>query len=105
MIKVENLTKKFGQIEAVKSVSFTVESGETLGLLGPNGAGKTTIMRLMTGYLPPTDGKVIINDLDMFDQPDEVKTAGTPASLPRYDCSGISELCGTDPGPDGKDAS
>jgi ABC-2 type transport system ATP-binding protein len=73
MIRIENLTKKFGQIEAVKSVSFTVDSGVTLGLLGPNGAGKTTIMRMITGYLPPSDGRVIINGMDMFDQPDEVK--------------------------------
>lgn len=73
MIKVENLTKTFGQHNAVKSVSFTVEIGDTLGLLGPNGAGKTTIMRMITGYLPPTDGRVLINDIDMFEQPDEVK--------------------------------
>ncbi len=45
----------------------------TLGLLGPNGAGKTTIMRMITGYLPPTDGRVLINDIDMFEQPEEVK--------------------------------
>ena len=73
MINIENLTKIFGQHEAVKSVSFTVEQGETLGLLGPNGAGKTTTMRMITGYLPPTDGRVMINDMDMFDHPQEVK--------------------------------
>lgn len=73
MIHIENLTKIFGQHEAVKSVSFSVERGETLGLLGPNGAGKTTTMRMITGYLPPTDGRVLINDLDMFDHPQEVK--------------------------------
>jgi ABC-2 type transport system ATP-binding protein len=73
MIIVENLTKRFGQHTAVKNVSFSVQKGETLGLLGPNGAGKTTIMRMMTGYLPPSEGRVIINDMDMFEQPDEVK--------------------------------
>lgn len=73
MIKVENLTKTFGQHSAVKSVSFDVEIGVTLGLLGPNGAGKTTILRMITGYLPPTDGRVLINDIDMFEQPEEVK--------------------------------
>jgi ABC-2 type transport system ATP-binding protein len=73
MISIENLTKTFGQHEAVKSVSFSVDRGATLGLLGPNGAGKTTIMRMITGYLPPTDGRVLINDIDMFEQPDEVK--------------------------------
>jgi ABC-2 type transport system ATP-binding protein len=73
MINIENLTKIFGQHEAVKSVSFSVERGETLGLLGPNGAGKTTTMRMITGYLPPTEGRVMINDMDMFDHPQEVK--------------------------------
>jgi ABC-2 type transport system ATP-binding protein len=73
MINIENLTKIFGQHEAVKSISFSVDKGETLGLLGPNGAGKTTTMRMITGYLPPTEGRVMINDMDMFDHPLEVK--------------------------------
>jgi ABC-2 type transport system ATP-binding protein len=73
MIVVDNLTKRFGQHSAVQSVSFSVSEGETLGLLGPNGAGKTTVMRMMTGYLPPTEGRVVINDMDMFDQPNEIK--------------------------------
>lgn len=73
MIFVDQLTKRFGEHAAVQSVSFAVRTGETIGLLGPNGAGKTTIMRMMTGYLPPTEGRVVINDMDMFDQPDEVK--------------------------------
>ena len=73
MITIENLTKIFGQHEAVKSISFSIDKGETLGLLGPNGAGKTTTMRMITGYLPPTDGRVMINEMDMFDHPYEVK--------------------------------
>ena len=73
MITIENLTKIFGQHEAVKSISFSVDNGETLGLLGPNGAGKTTTMRMITGYLPPTDGRVMINEMEMFDHPHEVK--------------------------------
>jgi ABC-2 type transport system ATP-binding protein len=73
MINIENLTKIFGQHEAVKSVSFSIDKGETLGLLGPNGAGKTTTMRMITGYLPPTEGRVMINEIDMFDHPYEVK--------------------------------
>lgn len=73
MIVIENLTKRFGEHIAVNSVSFTADTGGTLGLLGPNGAGKTTIMRMMTGYLPPTEGRVVINGMDMFDQPEEVK--------------------------------
>lgn len=73
MIRVENLTKRFGQHVAVKGVSLFVGKGETMGLLGPNGAGKTTMMRMITGYLPPSEGRVVIDDLDMFDQPSEVK--------------------------------
>ncbi|GAM10212.1 ATP-binding transport protein NatA [Geobacter sp. OR-1] len=73
MIQIENLTKRFGQHVAVNGISFTVGRGETMGLLGPNGAGKTTMMRMITGYLPPNDGRVVIDGLDMFDQPSEVK--------------------------------
>lgn len=73
MIRLENLTKRFGQHVAVNGVSFSVGRGETMGLLGPNGAGKTTMMRMITGYLPPNDGRVVIDDRDMYDQPGEVK--------------------------------
>lgn len=73
MIQIENLTKRFGQHVAVNGVTFSVSKGEAVGLLGPNGAGKTTIMRMITGYLPPSEGRVVIDDLDMFDQPNEVK--------------------------------
>jgi gliding motility-associated transport system ATP-binding protein len=73
MIQIENLTKRFGQHLAVQGVTFSVGRGETMGLLGPNGAGKTTMMRMITGYLPPSEGRVLIDGLDMFDQPKEVK--------------------------------
>ncbi|RME66440.1 MAG: ATP-binding cassette domain-containing protein [Nitrospirae bacterium] len=73
MIQVQHLTKRFGQLVAVDDVSFTLSKGDTMGLLGPNGAGKTTIMRMMTGYLPPTEGRVLIEGMDMYDQPAEVK--------------------------------
>lgn len=73
MISIENLTKNFGLHAAVQSVTFSAGAGEALGLLGPNGAGKTTIMRMITGYLPPTEGRVLIDGMDMFDHPDQVK--------------------------------
>lgn len=73
MIGIEGLTKLYGQHRAVDNVSFDVGRGEVLGLLGPNGAGKTTIMRMLTGYIPPTSGRVLIDGLDMYDHPDEVK--------------------------------
>ncbi|MEE9252404.1 MAG: ATP-binding cassette domain-containing protein [Thermodesulfobacteriota bacterium] len=69
MIKVENLTKRYGELVAVNGVSFHVERGEILGFLGPNGAGKTTTMRIITGYIPPTEGSVRIGEFDMADDP------------------------------------
>lgn len=66
MINVENLTKAFGPKLAVNDVSFTVERGEVLGLLGPNGAGKSTIMRMVTGFIPPTSGKVSVGGHDIL---------------------------------------
>jgi ABC-2 type transport system ATP-binding protein len=73
MIEVENLTKKYGRATAVDGVSFRVEKGEILGFLGPNGAGKTTTMRILTCYLPPTEGTARVAGHDVFAQPLEVK--------------------------------
>ena len=56
MIEVQHLTKRYGPVTAVDDVTFTVQKGEILGFLGPNGAGKTTTMRVLTGYMPPTEG-------------------------------------------------
>ena len=56
MIEVQHLTKRYGRVTAVDDVSFRVERGEILGFLGPNGAGKTTTMRILTGYMPATEG-------------------------------------------------
>jgi len=73
MIEVENLTKRYGRQTAVDGVSFRVEKGEILGFLGPNGAGKTTTMRILTCYLPPTDGTARVAGYDVFQAPLEVK--------------------------------
>jgi ABC-2 type transport system ATP-binding protein len=73
MIEVESLTKRYGRATAVDGVSFRVERGEVLGFLGPNGAGKTTTMRILTCYLPPTDGTARVAGYDVFAQPLEVK--------------------------------
>jgi ABC-2 type transport system ATP-binding protein len=69
MIKVENLTKAFGPKLAVNNISFTVERGEVLGFLGPNGAGKSTTMRMITGFIPPSDGKVSVGGHDVVADP------------------------------------
>jgi ABC-2 type transport system ATP-binding protein len=73
VIEVQHLTKRYGRITAVDNVSFRVERGEILGFLGPNGAGKTTTMRVITGYMPPTEGRVVVAGFDVFDQPIEAK--------------------------------
>src|SRR5713226_3108563 len=65
MIEVQELTKYFGTTLAVDQVSFKVEKGEIIGLLGPNGSGKTTIMRILTGFFPPTSGRAMIGGLDV----------------------------------------
>ena len=66
MIEVRNLTKRYGDYTAVEDLSFEVEDGTIYGFLGPNGAGKTTTMNIMTGYLSPTEGEVIINGHDIL---------------------------------------
>ncbi len=73
MIEIQNLTKHYGHIKAVENVSFTVNKGEILGFLGPNGAGKTTTMRVLTGFFPPTEGKVKVAGFDITEKPLEVK--------------------------------
>ena len=73
MIKIENLVKAFGAKRAVDGISFTVERGEVLGFLGPNGAGKSTTMRMITGFMPPTEGRVTIGGYDVSESPLEAK--------------------------------
>lgn len=73
MIEVKNLVKKYGNHVAVKDLSFTVEDGQVYGFLGPNGAGKSTTMNIMIGYLSATEGEVVINGHDIFEEPEEAK--------------------------------
>jgi ABC-2 type transport system ATP-binding protein len=69
MIRVEHLVKSFGAKRAVNDISFNVERGEVLGFLGPNGAGKSTTMRIITGFYPPTSGRVTVGGYDIVDKP------------------------------------
>ena len=86
MIKAEALTKNFGAHTAVDAVSFQVNSGEVLGFLGPNGAGKSTTMRMLTGFLPPSSGQVIINGFNMEENPIQAKASigYLPENAPSY---------------------
>ena len=86
MIEVVGLTKRYGPTLAVSDVSFEVRKGEVLGFLGPNGAGKTTTMRVITGYLPPSEGKVLVAGYDVVEEPLEAKrrTGYLPETPPIY---------------------
>jgi ABC-2 type transport system ATP-binding protein len=86
MIEVQHVTKQYGPITAVQDISFTVKEGEIVAFLGPNGAGKTTTMRLLTGYMPPTEGTLRIAGYDCQESPLEVKQriGYLPESPPLY---------------------
>jgi ABC-2 type transport system ATP-binding protein len=86
VIEVQHLTKRYGRVIAVDDVSFRVERGEILGFLGPNGAGKSTTMRILTGYMPATEGKAIVAGYDVFEHPVEAKrrTGYLPETPPLY---------------------
>ena len=73
MIQVEGLSKKYARHIAVDNISFSVDKGDIVGFLGPNGAGKTTTMRILTCFMPPTEGKASVGGFDVFEQPFEVK--------------------------------
>jgi ABC-2 type transport system ATP-binding protein len=93
VIEVQHLTKRYGRFTAVEDVSFRVERGEILGFLGPNGAGKTTTMRVLTGYMPATEGKAIVAGFDVFEQPIEAKrrTGYLPETPPLYPDMTVAE--------------
>jgi ABC-2 type transport system ATP-binding protein len=73
MIQVQNVTKRYGQHVAVDDVSFEVKKGEILGFLGPNGAGKSTTMNILTGYISATEGSVLVDGMDIMEEPVEIK--------------------------------
>jgi len=93
MIAVEHVTKKYGDLTAVRDLSFKVEKGKIWGLLGPNAAGKTTTMRILTGFLPATEGKASVGNFDVFEHPNEVKTilGYLPEVLPLYPDMTVTE--------------
>lgn len=94
MIQVENLTKTYSGFRAVQGISFHVKKGEIVGFLGPNGAGKSTTMKVLSGYLPPTDGKIEIAGFDVVTQSIEVrKRIGyMPENVPLYTDMRVNEF-------------
>jgi len=89
MIKVENLTKKYGELAALDGVSFEMQEGEVIGVLGPNGAGKTTLLRILVMFLEPTSGKVEIDNLDLgnplYQRDIKSKIGYLPENAPLYE--------------------
>jgi len=85
-IKVENLSKFYGTQQAVKDISFEVKTGEIVGFLGPNGAGKSTTMKMITTYLTPNNGSILVNDIDAQENPIDVrrKIGYLPEQNPLY---------------------
>jgi len=86
MIKVSGLTKDYGARRAISNLSFDAQQGEIVGFLGPNGAGKTTTMRILTGYMPPTDGEAIVAGYDVVEESLEVRrrVGYLPETVPLY---------------------
>lgn len=86
MIKVSGLTKDYGARRAIHNLNFDAQQGEIVGFLGPNGAGKTTTLRILTGYMPPTDGEAIVAGYDVVEESLEVrKRVGyLPETVPLY---------------------
>lgn len=94
MIRVENLTKVFGSISALRDVSFKIEKGESVGFLGPNGSGKTTTLRILTCFLPPTSGTVLVDGHDVIQDSMEVRRriGYFPEKVPLYPWMKVSSF-------------
>lgn len=86
MIEVKNVTKKYGNIVAVDNISFSINEGEIIGLLGPNGAGKSTTMNMITGYIEPTSGEIIVGGYNIEKKPKKAKKqiGYMPEGVPLY---------------------
>ena len=87
MIEIQNVSRRYGSVQALKQVSLRVEQGSVLGLLGQNGAGKTTLLNILTGYLAPTEGRVLIDGFDPLLEPAQAKRqlGYLPEHPPLYD--------------------
>src|SRR3990172_9137619 len=95
MIEVKNLTKRYGQFIALDAISFSAGEAEIVGFLGPNGAGKTTTMRILTGYMPPTEGSAQVAGFDVVEESLEVRrrVGDLPETVPLYtDMTALEDL-------------
>ena len=94
MIEVKNVTKKYGKVVAVDNISFTIKDGEIIGLLGPNGAGKSTTMNMITGFIEPTEGTIVIDGFDIEKKPIKAKKeiGYMPEGVPIYTDMTVKEF-------------
>ncbi len=94
MIQVENITKKYGSFTAVNNINFEIEEGEIIGFLGPNGAGKSTTMNMITGFIEPTSGKIIVDGYDISKKPRKAKRqiGYMPEGVPLYSDLTVKEF-------------
>lgn len=94
MIQVENITKKYGSFTAVNDISFEIDEGEIVGFLGPNGAGKSTTMNMITGFIEPTKGRIIVDGYDISQKPKKAKKqiGYMPEGVPLYSDLTVKEF-------------
>ena len=94
MIQVENITKKYGSFVAVNNINFEIDEGEIVGFLGPNGAGKSTTMNMITGFIEPTSGKIIVDGYDISKKPRKAKRqiGYMPEGVPLYSDLTVKEF-------------
>ena len=94
MITVKNVTKRYGKFKAIDNISFEINDGEIVGLLGPNGAGKSTTMNILTGFIEPTEGEVIINGYNISKKPKKAKKCigYMPEGVPLYKDMTVKEF-------------
>ena len=94
MIQVENITKRYGSFTAVDKINFEIEEGEIVGFLGPNGAGKSTTMNMITGFIEPTSGKIIVDGYDISKKPKKAKRqiGYMPEGVPLYSDLTVKEF-------------
>ena len=94
MIQVENITKKYGNFTAVDSISFEIDEGEIVGFLGPNGAGKSTTMNMITGFIEPSEGRIIVDGYDISKKPKKAKKqiGYMPEGVPLYSDLTVKEF-------------
>ena len=94
MIQVKDVTKKYGKVTAVENISFEIKDGEIVGLLGPNGAGKSTTMNMITGYIEPTEGTILVDGYDISKKPKKAKRqiGYMPEGVPLYTDMTVKEF-------------